>query len=131
WMVPRALAACPPPEEVYYDQVAQIEMPTWSRDRVVLIGDAAYAVSLLAGQGASLGITGAYVLAEHLSRADAVETALERYEQMLRPVVTDKQRVARKGTRWFIPATTRQLHLRRAALGLARLPVVDRYLAAA
>ncbi|WP_433173421.1 FAD-dependent monooxygenase [Actinoallomurus sp. CA-150999] len=131
WMVPRALAACPAPEEVYYDQVAQIEMPTWSRDRVVLIGDAAYAVSLLAGQGASLGITGAYVLAEHLSRADAVETALERYEQMLRPVVTDKQRVARKGTRWFIPATTRQLHIRRAALGLSRLPVVDRYVAAA
>ncbi|MER5999158.1 FAD-dependent monooxygenase [Nonomuraea angiospora] len=131
WVAPRALAACPPPEQVYYDQVAQIDMPAWRRGRVVLIGDAAYAVSLLAGQGASLGITGAYVLAEHLSRTDTLDTALERYEQALRPVVTDKQQVARDGTRWFIPATTRQLHLRRAALKLARLPVIDRYVAGA
>ncbi|MFI7230679.1 FAD-dependent monooxygenase [Nonomuraea angiospora] len=131
WVAPRALAACPPPEQVYYDQVAQIDLPTWSRGRVVLIGDAAYAVSLLAGQGASLGITGAYVLAEHLSRTGTIDTALERYERALRPVVTDKQQVARNGTSWFIPATTRQLLLRRAALKLARLPVVDRYVAGA
>ncbi|MFI7634139.1 FAD-dependent monooxygenase [Nonomuraea sp. NPDC049400] len=131
WAAPRALDACPPPEQVYYDQVAQIDMPTWSRDRVVLIGDAAHAVSLLAGQGASLGITGAYVLAEHLSRTDTIETALRRYEQTLRPVVTDRQQAARNGTRWFIPATTRQLRLRRAALKLARFPVIDRYVAAA
>ncbi|MEU6780422.1 FAD-dependent monooxygenase [Nonomuraea angiospora] len=131
WVAPRALAACPPPEQVYYDQVAQIDMPAWSRGRVVLIGDAAYAVSLLAGQGASLGITGAYVLAEHLSRTDSIDTALEHYEQALRPVVTDRQQVARNGTRWFIPATTRQLRLRRAALKLARLPVIDRYVAGA
>jgi 2-polyprenyl-6-methoxyphenol hydroxylase-like FAD-dependent oxidoreductase len=131
WVAPRALAACPPPEQVYYDQVAQIDMPTWRRGRVVLVGDAAYAVSLLAGQGASLGITGAYVLAEHLSRSDTIDIALERYEQALRPVVTDKQQVARKGTSWFIPATTRQLRLRRAALKLARLPVIDRYVAGA
>ncbi|MFF4624884.1 FAD-dependent monooxygenase [Nonomuraea jabiensis] len=131
WVAPCALAACPPPEQVYYDQVAQIDMPVWRRGRVVLVGDAAYAVSLLAGQGASLGITGAYVLAEHLSRADTIDIALERYEQALRPVVTDKQQVARNGTSWFIPAGTRQLHLRRAALKLARLPVIDRYVAGA
>jgi len=131
WLVPRALAACPPASQVYYDQVAQIEAPTWHRDRVVLIGDAAYAVSLLAGQGASLGITGAYLLAEHLAQADTIATALHRYEQMLRPVVADKQQAARDGTRWFIPATTGQLRIRRAALKLARLPIVDRYVAGA
>jgi 2-polyprenyl-6-methoxyphenol hydroxylase-like FAD-dependent oxidoreductase len=131
WLVPRALAACPPPDQVYYDQVAQIEMPTWTRNRVVLLGDAAYAVSLLAGQGASLGITGAYVLAEHLSSVDSIETALTRYEQTMRPLTTEKQRVARSGTRWFLPATPGQLRIRRAALALARLPIVDRYVASA
>lgn len=131
WLVPRALAACPPPEQVYYDQVAQIEMPTWTRGRVVLLGDAAYAVSLLAGQGASLGITGAYVLAEHLSAADSIEAALTRYEQTMRPPTTEKQRVARTGTRWFLPETRGQLRVRRAALGLARLPIIDRYVASA
>ncbi len=131
WLVPRALAACPPAEQVYYDQVAQIEMPTWVRGRVVLVGDAAYAVSLLAGQGASLGITGAYILAEHLSSADTIEAALTRYEQVMHPLATEKQRVARGGTRWFLPATPGQLRIRRAALALARLPIIDRYVASA
>lgn len=129
WIVPRALAACPPPEEVYYDQVAQIELPSWSRGRVTLVGDACYAVSLLAGQGASLGIAGAYVLAEHLARAGSITTALERYERALRPVAAEKQQVARNGVRWFVPDSPRQLWVRRAALRLARLPGFDRYVA--
>ncbi len=130
WLVPRALAACPPADQVYYDQVAQIEAPSWIRDRVVLLGDAAYAVSLLAGQGASLAIAGAYVLAERLSSVDTIDAALARYERTLRPVVTEKQRVARSGTRWFLPTTAGELRIRRAALALARLPLVDRYVAA-
>jgi 2-polyprenyl-6-methoxyphenol hydroxylase-like FAD-dependent oxidoreductase len=40
WVVPEALEACPPPEEIYYDQVAQAVLPTWSKGKVVLIGDA-------------------------------------------------------------------------------------------
>ncbi len=67
WLVPEALAECPPSKDVYYDQVAQIEMPSWSKGRVTLVGDACYAVSLLAGQGASLGVAGAYVLADALT----------------------------------------------------------------
>jgi len=131
WLVPRALAACPPPEQVYYDQVVQTDMPTWTRARVVLIGDAAYAVSLLAGQGASLGVTGGYVLAEHLSQAESIDTALRRYERRLRPVVMEKQEVGRSAARWFVPTSAWQLFIRRTVLRLARLPILDRYVAAA
>ena len=53
WICPAALDHCP--EDIYYDQVAQIRMPRWHTGRVVLLGDAAAAVSLLAGQGASRG----------------------------------------------------------------------------
>jgi 2-polyprenyl-6-methoxyphenol hydroxylase-like FAD-dependent oxidoreductase len=62
WVVPRALEACPPAPEVYYDQVAQIEMPSWVRGRVTLVGDACGAVSLLAGQGAFFNAVGASVV---------------------------------------------------------------------
>ncbi|MDN5919427.1 MAG: FAD-dependent monooxygenase, partial [Pseudonocardia sp.] len=31
WVVPDALAHCPPADEVYYDQVAQVVMPSWHR----------------------------------------------------------------------------------------------------
>lgn len=131
WIVPRALAACPPPDQVYYDQVAQVVMPGWSRDRVALLGDAGYAVSLLAGQGAALAIAGAYVLGEQLARAASTEVALGGYEQALRPIVEDRQKTARSTARWFVPATRWQLRLRHAAVALTGLPFADRIAAAA
>ncbi len=130
WVVPDALDKCPPPEQMYYDQVAQIVMPTWSKGRVALVGDACYAVSLLAGLGASLGVAGSYILAEQLHRAPSIEEALSRYEQMWRPLAEEKQKVGRDGARWFLPETAMQLRLRRTALRLMRLPVVNRYVAA-
>jgi 2-polyprenyl-6-methoxyphenol hydroxylase-like FAD-dependent oxidoreductase len=116
---------------VCYDQVAQIQLPQWSRRRVVLVGDAGYAVSLLAGQGASLAIGGAYVLAKQLSRAGSIDTALHRYEQLWRPVAEDKQQVARSGVRWFLPHSRAQLRARHVVMGLSLLPGIDRYIARA
>lgn len=130
WLVPRALRLCPPGESVYYDEVVQVDMPAWSRGRVVLAGDACCAVSLIAGQGASLGIAGAFVLGEQLVRAASTGEAFTAYERLMRPVVEEKQRVARRSARWFLPANPPQLWIRRAALRLARLPVLDRYVAA-
>ncbi|WP_370947980.1 FAD-dependent monooxygenase [Amycolatopsis sp. cg5] len=129
WVVPRALAQCPPAAEVYYDVVAQVELPQWSRGRVVLVGDACYAVSLLAGQGASLGIAGAYVLAEQLAKAESIEDGLAAYERVWRPVAEEKQRVARAAAKWFLPVSKVQLGVRRVALKLARLPGIDRLVA--
>ncbi|GAA0941075.1 FAD-dependent monooxygenase [Pseudonocardia zijingensis] len=131
WLVPRALAACPPSSEVFYDQVAQIELPRWSSGRVTLLGDACAAVSLLAGQGASLGIAGAYVLAEELASAPSVEAGLERYERVWRPVVLDRQEVGRRAARWFLPASRGQVLLRRAILRLGGLPGMDRLIVGA
>jgi 2-polyprenyl-6-methoxyphenol hydroxylase-like FAD-dependent oxidoreductase len=131
WLAPRALAACPASEEVYYDQVALIEMPCWSRQRVVLVGDSCAAVSLLGGQGASLAVAGAFILSRQLANGTSVESALHRYEQQLRPAVTRTQRSARRAVRWFIPANSVALQARRAALRLGQLPVLDRYVARA
>ena len=91
---------------------AQIELPQWSRHRVVLLGDAAYAVSLLAGQGASLAIAAAYMLAEQLATASSVQTALNHYERLWRPVAEEKQQVARNGICWFLPHSRAQLRAR-------------------
>ncbi|MGW0521322.1 FAD-dependent oxidoreductase [Crossiella sp. NPDC003009] len=126
WLAPTALAKCPPAAEIYYDQVAQVELPSWHRGRVVLVGDACYAVSLLAGQGASLGIAGAYLLAHQLDQAPRIEDALAAYERRWRPVAEEKQQVARSGARWFLPESPTRLRLRRLALRASRLPLVDR-----
>jgi deazaflavin-dependent oxidoreductase (nitroreductase family) len=130
WVVPEALEKCPPSEEIYYDQVAQIELPRWSKGPVTLVGDACYAVSLLAGQGASLGVAGAYVLADQLKRKTSIDRALADYERLWRPVAEEKQKAGRGAARWFLPESAAQLRIRRAALRLAWLPVVNRFIGA-
>jgi 2-polyprenyl-6-methoxyphenol hydroxylase-like FAD-dependent oxidoreductase len=51
----------------YFDSVSQIRMPSWTRGRVALVGDAAACPSLLAGQGSALAMVEAYVLAAELT----------------------------------------------------------------
>ncbi|KAB8188506.1 NAD(P)-binding protein [Nonomuraea phyllanthi] len=127
WVTPRALELCPPAEEIYYDQVAQIELPQWSSGRVVLLGDAAYAVSLIAGQGASLGIAGAFLLADRLAHTRSIERGAAEFERLWRPVAEEKQRNARSMARWFLPASPTDLRIRRVMLGLTRVPFVMGY----
>jgi 2-polyprenyl-6-methoxyphenol hydroxylase-like FAD-dependent oxidoreductase len=125
----RALAQCPPSDEIYYDQVAQTDTPRWTDGRVALVGDAAYAVSLVAGQGASLGIAGAYVLAERLQAAPSIAEGLADYERRWRPVATGVQEAARdRVTEWFVPTRMATLLLRRWGFRAMKLPGLDRIL---
>lgn len=55
-------------------------VPTWHRGRVVLIGDAAHATSPSSGQGASLALEDAVVLARCLRDAPSHREAFRRYE---------------------------------------------------
>lgn len=71
--------------ELYADGMAQVRMDTWSRGRVALVGDAAFCTSPLTGQGTSLALVGAYVLARELAGSIGHEAALARYEKRLRP----------------------------------------------
>lgn len=120
WICPEALAGCP--EDIYYDQAAQIRMPCWHSGRVVLLGDAAAAVSLLAGQGASLGMAGAYLLAEQLRQEPDIGRALTAFESGWRAEVEGHQRAGAGAASWFVPATRRASVMRRTAIRLMRVP---------
>lgn len=105
WVLPEVLRAAPENGDIYYDIVAQVEMERWHKGRTILVGDAAYAVSLLAGQGASLAMAGARALGQVLEGAENVEAALARFETQLRPLVEEKQQAGRRMANWFVPAT--------------------------
>ena len=58
------------------------------KGRIVLVGDAAYCPSPLTGQGTSLALVGAYVLAEEIARSTGdLAAAAESHERRLRPFV--------------------------------------------
>ncbi|HWM38725.1 MAG TPA: FAD-dependent monooxygenase [Streptomyces sp.] len=59
----------------------------WRTSRMLLIGDAAHAASPATGQGASMALEDAVVLAKSLRDAPTAQAALETYEQLRRPRV--------------------------------------------
>jgi 2-polyprenyl-6-methoxyphenol hydroxylase-like FAD-dependent oxidoreductase len=62
------------------------QVPRWSRDRLVLVGDSAHAPSSSSGQGAALAIESSVELARCL-RDLTLDQALERFEELRRPRV--------------------------------------------
>ena len=86
WETPAILELMPQAKTFYFDSVSQIRMPSWTRGRVALVGDAAACPSFLAGQGSALAMVEAYMLAAELARSTAITVeAFARYEQRLAP----------------------------------------------
>src|SRR5262249_47908017 len=86
WEIPRLLEMASGSPDFYFDVAAQIAMEHWSQGRVALAGDAGYCASPMSGQGTSLALIGAYVLAGELAAAGRdYEAAFRQYEKELRP----------------------------------------------
>lgn len=69
WVRPTLLGYMRSAPDFYFDEMSQIVMDHWSIGRVALVGDAAYCCSPLAGQGTSIALLGAYILAGELKTA--------------------------------------------------------------
>jgi 2-polyprenyl-6-methoxyphenol hydroxylase-like FAD-dependent oxidoreductase len=125
WECDEILEAMDRSEDLYFDAVAQIRMPSWHRGRVALLGDAAYCPSLLAGQGSAFAMAGAYILARSLaSTAGDYAAAFEEYQRSFKPFIDRKQRAAERFGGWFAPRTRFGIRLRNLTTKLLRLPYV-------
>ncbi|KAH8660545.1 hypothetical protein BX600DRAFT_383844 [Xylariales sp. PMI_506] len=96
WQATRILKAADTAPDFYFHELQQIKMKRWSRSRVVCLGDAAYAPSPLTGNGTTLAIAGAYVLAGELSRLGEGEhpaRALDAYASVFRSYAEEMQEV--------------------------------------
>jgi 2-polyprenyl-6-methoxyphenol hydroxylase-like FAD-dependent oxidoreductase len=92
------------PAGAYFDAVSQVVMPRWSTGRAVLLGDAAWCVTLFAGHGAALALAGADQLGAALQRHnDDIPAALTEWEAVLRPEASKRQALARRGMLQYAP----------------------------
>src|SRR5712691_1123225 len=106
WEVPRLLEKMQTAPDLYFDAVSQIRMERWSQGRAVLLGDAGYCPALLTGQGSTLAMMGAYILAGELKVAlGNHQRAFAQYEQAFRPVVRQEQKNVGATARFLVPAT--------------------------
>jgi 2-polyprenyl-6-methoxyphenol hydroxylase-like FAD-dependent oxidoreductase len=111
WKVPDMLARVDEDGDFYFDRMTQIRMPSWSRGRFALVGDAGYCVSPFAGFGGSMAIIGAGRMADALTQHCCDhEAAFQAYEDGLRPFVAAVQEhAATDGVLMLIPATEAEL----------------------
>ena len=79
--------------DFYASEVVQVKTPSLSKGRFVLVGDAGYAPGFTGG-GTTLAIAGAYVLAGEVGRhKGSLAAGLKGYEEQMRPIIDDMQKV--------------------------------------
>jgi 2-polyprenyl-6-methoxyphenol hydroxylase-like FAD-dependent oxidoreductase len=107
WECDALLQAAADADDFYFDAFTQVHMPTVSKGRVTLVGDAGYCASPLSGMGTSLALVGAYVLAGELGPAESLDgeglrSALQRYEAVMRPYI-DRCQDLPNGINGYVP----------------------------
>lgn len=126
WQADRVLEGLQRTEDFYLDVLRQVRMPRWSKGRVVLTGDAAWCATPIAGIGATLAVTGAYVLASELHRHSDIQSALEAYENAMRPMVEKGQGVPKIAPRLMNPHSKLGITLLYGALNLVSKPGINK-----
>ncbi|WP_433826227.1 FAD-dependent monooxygenase [Actinoplanes sp. CA-015351] len=101
WRSDDFLAALDHAPDFYFDSLSQVQASSYSSGRVVLLGDAGYCPSPAAGQGTSLALVGAYVLAEQLNNGGGFDG----YERLMRPYVEKNLVFGRKMAGDMVPAS--------------------------
>jgi 2-polyprenyl-6-methoxyphenol hydroxylase-like FAD-dependent oxidoreductase len=97
----------------YFDKFCQIKMPSWTKGRVALVGDAGYCASPAAGMGGSLAIIGATALADAFEKNSSnFVLAFKDYNRDLRPFIEETQTAAVQMLDLLLPRTEEEVQLR-------------------
>ncbi|SDS42367.1 FAD-dependent oxidoreductase [Microlunatus soli] len=126
----RALTAVEQTPDAYRWAMNDVRSPSWTRNRLALLGDAAAGFMPTAGIGAGMAMESAGVLAAALQRAErsTVAAALADYERVQRPRVEAAQKTSRQLARMMfnssrVIAAARDLGTRFVDVGTALKPI--------
>jgi 2-polyprenyl-6-methoxyphenol hydroxylase-like FAD-dependent oxidoreductase len=117
WKVPGIVKAMINSDNLYFDEVCQIKMLSWTKDRIALIGDAAYCAGFPTGMGTSLAMQGATILADELAASNGdYLLAFSKYNNAFRPFVETVQATITNGLDFLVPETEEKIQLRNQML---------------
>ena len=114
----RIIAELDTVQDFYFGPMSQVQASTWSKGRLVLLGDAAHCPTPFTGKGTALALVGAYVLAGEIKRCATHTQAFEAYERILRPYAEHTQQE-------LSPRLIRLMHVR-TRLGIAIAHLLQR-----
>ncbi|OQO92025.1 2-polyprenyl-6-methoxyphenol hydroxylase [Saccharomonospora piscinae] len=124
WEVPRLLREMSGADDFYLDSISQVHLPSWSKGRVTLVGDAGYSPGPAVGGGTTLAMVAAYVLAHSLASAPGDHAAaFADYEARIGDYVRRCREAAPRALRNGVPRSATQRAVSEASLRLLpRLP---------
>lgn len=115
WRTPELLKEVMSSPTFYFDKFCQIKMPSWTKGRVALVGDAGYCASPAAGMGGSLAIIGAAALGDALEKNGGnYQLAFNDYNRELRPFIEGIQADAETMLEYLLPRTEEAVRKRNA-----------------
>lgn len=98
--------------DFYANEIVQVKIPSPYKGRFVMVGDAGYAPGPTGG-GTTLAIAGAYLLAGEVSRHKGdLAGGLKGYEERMKPIIKDMQRIPPGVPNLFAPQTPFWIFLR-------------------
>jgi len=90
----------------YFDSITQLQLDSWSRGRVTLVGDAGYCPGPAVGGSTSIAVLGAYILAGELAQANGDHArAFAAYEQQMTDPVRRSRAFARTMAKSIVPGS--------------------------
>ena len=117
WEVPRLLDSLRQAPEIYFDSISRADVPSWSKGRICLVGDAACGATI-GGMGTGTGVVAAYVLAGELALAAGDHrAAFTRYENTMRAYAQGCQKGGDRTGKFLAPATATGIRLRNGLMG--------------
>lgn len=127
WKTAEILSKMDAAPDFYFDTVSQIRMKNWSNNRVTLAGDACDCPSLLSGQGSTLAMVGAYILAGELKEYNGnYKTAFAQYENIFKPFIESKQKIAQTFAKSLVPKSKFGIWMRNTFVNLMFLPFISK-----
>lgn len=92
WKTEEFLKGLEESDDFYLERLGVVKLDSWSRGRVVLVGDAAHCPTAMTGMGTTSALVGTYILAGEIEKhcgpsgnKDGLALALKEYDQKFRP----------------------------------------------
>lgn len=110
WKIPQIIDIMVKSDNVYFDEICQIKMSSWSKNRIALVGDAAHTAGFPTGMGTTLAIQGSATLAKSLYELKGdYKSAFLKYYESYRPFVDNVQAKIEDGLNFTVPKTQEEI----------------------
>ncbi|NKQ18875.1 FAD-dependent monooxygenase [Brevibacillus laterosporus] len=116
WGIKEIIEQIDNPLNIFQDTMTLVKLSKWSQGRIVLVGDAAHAMTFMSGTGGGKSMLGAYHLVEELMNCSTHNEAFQNYESYLKHAVQKTQKKSIKAAHFSSSDNRVMVYFKKALL---------------